>query len=109
MDTRATRTLVTFRRPFTLSALGGMQPAGSYTVRTEEERLDTLTVDAWRQNGCIIVLRRGGTEDHVAIDPQELRDALARDIDPGDGVYEGPSPMDRSRRARDLLRRGGRP
>ncbi len=109
MNSRTTRTLVTFRRPFTLAGLGGTQAAGSYTVRTEEERLDTLTLEAWRQTSCVIVLRRGGIEEHVDIDPQELRDALARDLDPGDGVTEGPSPMDRSRRARDLLRRGGRP
>jgi hypothetical protein len=109
MDSRTTRTLVTFRRPFMLAGLGGVQPAGSYTVRIEEERLDTLTVEAWRQTGCIIVLRRGGIEDHVEIDAQELQAALARDVDPGDGVTETPSPMDRSRRPRDPLRRGGRP
>lgn len=107
MNTRTTRTLVTFRRPFALSALAAVQPAGSYTVRTEEERLDTLTVDAWRQTGCIIVLRWGGTEEHIDIDPQELRDALARDAGPDDGASTGP--VDRSRRPRDLLRRGGRP
>ena len=107
MDNRTTRTLVTFRRPFALSALAGVQPAGSYTIRTEEERLDTLTVEAWRQTSCIIVLRRGGTEEHVEFDPQELRDALARDAGPEDGTFTGP--VDRSRRPRDLLRRGGRP
>ena len=107
MDTRAIRALVTFHRPFTLSALGGVQPAGSYTVRTEEERLDTLTVDAWRQTGCIIVLHRGGAEEHVDIDPQELRAALARDAGPDDGTST--VPVDRSRRPRDQLRRGGRP
>ncbi len=32
MDSRTTRTLVTFRRPFTLTGLGGTLPAGSYTV-----------------------------------------------------------------------------
>lgn len=109
MDSRTTRTLVTFRRPFTLSGLAGAQPAGSYTVRIEEEKLDTLSVEAWRQTSCIIVLRRGGAEEHAAIDAQELQAALARDLDQGDGVTEGPSPMDRSRRSRDLLRRGGRP
>jgi hypothetical protein len=109
MDSRTTRTLVTFRRPFTLSGLDGVQPAGSYTLRIDEERLDTLTIDAWRQTACIIVLRRNGADEHVAIDPRELSEALARDLDTGDGVTEGPSPMDRSRRARDLFRRGGRP
>ena len=109
MESRITRTLVTFRRPFTLPGLGGPKPAGSYTVRIEEERLDTLSIDAWRQTGCIMVLRQNGAEEHVAVDPRDLSAALAHDLDPGDGVTEGPSPMDRSRRARDLFRRGGRP
>lgn len=109
MATRIIRSLATFRRPFTLAGLDGVQPAGAYTVRSEEERLETLSLDAWRQTACIIVVHRNGGEEHVVIDPRDLQEALARDVDPGDGISEGPSPLDRSRRSRDLLRRGGRP
>lgn len=108
MQSRTTSKLVTFRRPFTLSALDGIQPAGSYAVLIEEEMLDALSFIGWRQTGCVIVLHRGGGEEHVAIDPQELREALVRDGDQGTDPPASPSvAVTRSRRARDQLRRGG--
>ena len=39
MSTRTTVTTVTFRRAFTLSALEGTHPAGTYRVITEEEQI----------------------------------------------------------------------
>ena len=87
MDNRITTQLVTFRRPFTLSGLGGIQPPGTYTVRTEEEMLDTLSFVAWRRIGCTIVLHQDGAAEYAPIDPQALREALLRDgaqgADPG--------------------------
>jgi hypothetical protein len=83
MESRTTSKLVTFRRPFTLSGVDGIQPPGSYAVLIEEEILDTLSFAGWRQTGCVIVLQRNGGEEHVAIDPQELREALVRDGDQG--------------------------
>jgi hypothetical protein len=109
MESRTTSKLVTFRRTFTLSGVGGIQPAGTYTVRTEEEMLDTLTFAGWRQTGCAIVLHRDGSVEYAAIDPQELREALVRDGDQGTDPPAAPSVAVRSsRRARDQLRRGGR-
>jgi hypothetical protein len=83
MESRTTSKLVAFRKPFTLSGLDGVQPPGSYTVLMEEEMLDTLSLAGWRQTGCVIVLQRKGSEEHVAIDPQELREALVHDGDQG--------------------------
>ena len=109
MESRTTSKLVTFRKPFTLSGLDGIQPCGSYTVLIEEEMLDALSFVGWRQTGCVIILHRQGGEDHVAIDPQELREALVRDGDQGTDPPTAPSvAAGRGRRARDQLRRGGR-
>jgi len=109
MESRITTKLVTFRRPFTLVGLDGVQPPGTYMVRTEEEMLDTLSFAGWRQTGCIIVLHRNGAEEHAAIDPQELREALVRDGDQGTDPPAAPSiAVGRSRRVREQLRRGGR-
>ena len=109
MDNRITSKLVTFRKPFTLSGLGDIQPPGTYTVRTEEEMLDTLSFAGWRQIGCTIVLHRDGGVEYAAIDPQELREALVRDGEQGTDPPAAPSVAQRNgRRARDQLRRGGR-
>jgi hypothetical protein len=109
MDSRTTSKLVTFRRPFALSGLDGVQPPGTYTVRTEEEMLDTLSFVGWRRIGCTIVLHRGGAVEYAAIDPQDLSEALMRDDGQGGGPPRAPSVAERSgRRARDQLRRGGR-
>ncbi len=109
MDSRTTSKLITFRKPFTLSGLVEIQPPGTYTVRTEEEMLDTLSFAGWRQICCTIVLHRDGGVEYAAIDPQELREALVRDGDQGTDPPAAPSVAQRSsRRARDQLRRGGR-
>lgn len=108
MESRTTSKMVTFRRPFTLSGLG-TQPPGAYTVRTEEEMLDTLTFAGWRQIGCAIILHRDGGTEYVPIDPQELREALVSDGDQGtDPPAASAVAMKSSRRTRDQLRRGGR-
>ncbi len=48
MTTRTTSQTVTFRRPFKLSGADDVQPAGSYTIETDEEQLDT-SVLAYRR------------------------------------------------------------
>ena len=109
MESRTTSKLIIIRRPFTLSGLSDIQPPGTYTVRTEEEMLGTLSVPGWRQISCTIVLHRDGGVEYAAIDQQELREALVRDGDQGTDPPGPPSVAERSsRRARDQLRRGGR-
>ena len=81
MESRTTTQQVTFRRPFTLSGLDGIQAAGTYLVLTEEEMLDTLIFIGWRQTGCTILLNREGGTEYAAIDLQELHEALVRDGD----------------------------
>ena len=110
MQSRTTSKQVTFRRPFTLSGLDGAQPPGTYTVRTQEEMLDTLSITGWRQTGCVIVLHRDGGVEYAAIDAQELREALVRAGDQGTDPPAAPCvAVNRARRSRDQMRRGGRP
>jgi hypothetical protein len=108
MESRTTTKLVTFRGPFALLGMDGIQPPGTYTVQTEEERLDTLSFVVWHQTGCTIVLRRNGGMEYTAIDPQDLCEALIRDADQGTDPPTVPSVVERSPRVRNQLRRGGR-
>ena|SRR5579862_2786942 len=77
--TRTRSQLVVFCRPFVLSGLESLQPAGTYRVDTDEEQLDTLTVAAWRRTATVVQLERGGITTHFAVDPAELHEALMRD------------------------------
>jgi hypothetical protein len=101
METRTTHSTVRFNRPFQMAGMDGIAPAGLYRLCIEEEKLDTLTFESWRQTAVILELEVAGITEHVTIDPQELRDALGRDArPPGDAM-----PLaDRSRRLRDQLR-----
>jgi len=106
MESRTTSKLVTFRKPFALSSLDSPEPAGTYTIHTEEEMLDTQSFVGWRQIHCAIVLHRAGAMEYVSVDPQELREALVRDGDQGTDPPASPSvAMGRGRRPRDQTRR----
>ena len=91
--TRTLSRLVVFRRPFVLSGLDPLQPAGTYRVDTDEEQLDTLTVVAWRRTATVIQLERAGITVHLAVDPTELHEALMRDgAQPGHDAPYSQSP-----------------
>jgi hypothetical protein len=76
MTMRTSRKTVTFRRPFSLSGLDEMQPAGTYTVETNEELLESLSFPAWRRTATVILLRPQaggvGLRQDLEIDPSEL-------------------------------------
>ena len=76
MTMRTSRKTVTFRRPFSLSGLDEMQPAGTYTVETNEEMLEGLSFPAWRRTATVILLRpqagAAGLGQDLEIDPVEL-------------------------------------
>jgi hypothetical protein len=82
MTTRTTSKNLVFRHPFKLSGADDMQPAGSYVVETDEERLDT-SFSAYRRIATL--LRLPGTPGSaelgrvVDIDPAELEAVLAKD------------------------------
>ena len=83
MSLRTTSKTVTFARPFSLDGLDETQPAGSYTVQTDEEPIEGLSFLAYRRVATVIVLplRHGGTGsfEAISVTPEALDAALARD------------------------------
>lgn len=76
MTVRTSRKSVTFRRPFSLSGVGEVQPAGTYAVETNEELVEGVSFPAWRRTSTVLLLRRPGAigiGEDVEIDPQELQ------------------------------------
>jgi hypothetical protein len=72
---RTTETTITFRRPFTLSALDKAQPAGTYRLVTEEEEIPGLSFVAFRRTAILLHLpalpATGATHQVVSVDPAE--------------------------------------
>jgi hypothetical protein len=83
MSDRSTETTVTFRHPFRLAALDGAQPAGTYTVVTDEEEILGLSYVAFRRTATMLHIPALGAPrtrtEVVCIDPLELTAALIAD------------------------------
>ncbi len=77
---RTTRESVTFDRPFSLRAVDGLQPAGTYAVDVDEELIEGLSFLAYQRVATTIYLplRPGGSGSvqAVTVDPRELDAAL---------------------------------
>lgn len=83
MDSRSTRTRVTFSKAFALGASDELLPAGDYDLIVEEERLQGLTFQAWRRVAAFLEVRPnprapGRTELRPVTDA-ELERARAHD------------------------------
>jgi hypothetical protein len=76
MTGRTTNKTVTFTHPFNLSGMDEMQPAGTYTVETDEELLQTSSVPAYRRISTLMRLTtrpRGMVLTQIVeVNPQEL-------------------------------------
>jgi hypothetical protein len=82
MTVRTTSRTVTFVHPFGLSGTDEVQPAGTYTVETDEELLQASSLPAYRRIATLLRLERtAGTvlTRIVETNPVELAGALARD------------------------------
>jgi hypothetical protein len=84
VTTRTTKMMVTFTRPFSLGGYDGEQPAGSYSVETDEELLQGMSFPAYRRMATMMQLATGprpagGVLQVAVIDPKELEAALAVD------------------------------
>jgi hypothetical protein len=77
MAGRTTRMSVTFSRPFSLTDIDGIQPAGTYRIQTIDVTLDNLSFLAFRPVSTTIELPAVGTASSrrqvVTIDPLETR------------------------------------
>jgi len=83
MSIRTTDTAVTFRHPFSLSSIEGIQPAGTYQVSTDEEQIAGLSFLAYTRIATLLYLPAGAKSDSthqiVKVDPAELAAALEHD------------------------------
>jgi hypothetical protein len=88
---RTTLTTITFLRPFSLTDVEGVQPAGTYTVEAIDRTLDNLSFIAYRRVSTAIMLPAvgvpAGQRQTIFVDPLELAVALKQDaqnwVDPG--------------------------
>ncbi|MBT8459120.1 MAG: hypothetical protein KJN60_05580 [Boseongicola sp.] len=83
MNTRSSKTKVTFSNPFSLPGYVGELPAGEYEVLVEEELLQGLSFEAWRRTSTFLTVRgRGkstGRTELRSISDSDLKAALNRD------------------------------
>jgi hypothetical protein len=92
MTVRTTSRTVTFIHPFNLSGMDQVQPAGTYTVETDEELLQTLSLPAYKRISTLIRLparpKSTVVTQIVEVDPLELAAALERDAQPGETILQ---------------------
>lgn len=86
METRSTRTMLTFRNAFTLPHDVRTVPAGDYVLVTEEERLEGLTFNAYRRISGHLIVGGGpanpGRTEMIPVTEAEVEALAARDIAP---------------------------
>jgi hypothetical protein len=73
---RTRRETVAFAHPFTVPGADGTQPAGAYTVETDEEAIEGLSFLAYRRVATVILLPiphgGAGSFQAVPVDPHLL-------------------------------------
>ena len=81
---------VTFMHPFILSGMDEVQPAGTYTVETDEELLQTSSLPAYGRISTLMRLPARSTglvvTQIVEVNPLELAAVLARDAQPTETI-----------------------
>jgi hypothetical protein len=86
MTLRIRSATLTFAYPFGLAGLEQMQPAGDYTVQTDDEQIEGISFLAYRRLATVILLplpgRGAGSFQAIPVSPQELEAAQARDREP---------------------------
>ncbi len=86
MIMRTSQKTVTFMHPFSLRGVDGIQPAGTYTVDTDEELLEALSFPVYRRvtTSMFLPSQPGGmiSGQVATVDPAELEAAQERDAMP---------------------------
>ncbi len=84
---RITRETITFLHPFELADVQGMLPAGTYTIETIEESIESVSMVAYRRVSTTIVVPSPtsgmASRQMVTIDPLDLEVARKRDAERG--------------------------
>jgi hypothetical protein len=90
MTVRTTSRTVTFVHPFNLSGTDEVQPAGTYTVETDEELLQTSSLPVYKRVSTLMRLTARPTATMltqiVEVNRLELAAALARDAQPAETI-----------------------
>lgn len=90
MNVRTTSKTITFARPFSLVGLEESQPAGTYTIQTDEEPIEGLSFLAYRRIATVIFLplrhEGPGSFQAIPVTPEVLEAAQARDVS---GSHDG--------------------
>ena len=89
MTVRTTSKTVTFMHPFSLTGTDEVQPAGTYTVETDEELLQPSSLPAYRRIATLLRLERNtgaGSDSDRRNKPGGTRGGLARDAQPDETV-----------------------
>lgn len=85
MTSRSSETTLIFAHPFTLSALDGPQPPGTYLVVTEEDEIEGLSFKAFHRTATLLHLPAQGVastlRQAVTVNPEELAAAHAADAE----------------------------
>jgi hypothetical protein len=81
MANRSHRAELVFHRPFRLEGSATPEPAGTYTVETEEELIEGLSFPAWRRISTTLTRQAAGnaTIQALPVTPQELAEMQAAD------------------------------
>ena len=91
-DTRLQTRIVHFHRPFTLPQVDGVLPPGSYSVDEEHERIDSVSVAAFRRVATVLHLRTTpGLRESIEVDGTALDAALLRDAASDTDTAPGPA------------------
>ena len=81
---RTTRETVVFDHPFRLSGLDEEQPAGAYTVVTDEDLIEGLSFLAYRRVATTIYLPLpqggSGSMQAITVDPREIENGRRQDL-----------------------------
>jgi hypothetical protein len=73
---RTSQNTVTFSRPFVLSGLDEMPPAGTYSVETDEELLESNSFPAYRR--ILAVIRLHPKRGRAGVEWASVQKALSR-------------------------------
>ena len=83
MNSRSTKSTVTFAHPFRIAGYEDELPAGDYDVLVDEDLMEGLSFEAYRRTASYLLIgsQAGGRgpAEMRPIDPRDLDAALARD------------------------------
>ena len=90
MVTRTIKSTVTFKHDFELPSLGERQPAGTYTLETDEEQIEGLSFLAYHRVATLLhlpaIASGQARQQVIAVHPDDLKAALERDARAPDDV-----------------------